>query len=112
VDDGTRKALVHVGPPNPREFTDVLSTPENLAPIVAETGGGIMRVTDAGNGLRVPRVVPMRRADNFAGDGWIGFRTSDASVLKGIDRYPLFAGLLGLALLLGAVTAMWYRESR
>lgn len=98
--------------PTRREFTDVLSTPENLSPIVAETGGGIMRVADAGNGLRVPRVVPMRRADNFAGDGWIGFRTSDASVLKGIDRYPLFAGLLGLALLLGAVTAMWYRESR
>uniref|UniRef100_UPI003BAC4C38 hypothetical protein n=1 Tax=Stappia sp. TaxID=1870903 RepID=UPI003BAC4C38 len=112
VEDGTRKALVHVGPPNPREFTDVLSTPEKLAPIVAETGGGVMRVTDAGDEIRVPRIVPMRRADNFAGDGWIGFRTSDASVLKGIDRYPLFAGLLGLALLLGAVTAMWYREGR
>jgi hypothetical protein len=33
-------------------------------------------------------------------------------VLKGIDRLPLFAGFLGLAILLGAVAATWYREGR
>ncbi len=112
VDDGTRKALVHVGPPNPREFTDVLSTAEALAPLAEETGGSVRRVADAGGEVLVPRVVPLRRATSFAGDGWIGFRTTDASVLKGIDRYPLFAGLLGLALLLGAVSLLWYREGR
>jgi hypothetical protein len=112
VDDGTRKALVHVGPPNPREFTDVLSTTEALAPLAEKTGGSARRVADAGGEVLVPRVVPLRRATSFAGDGWIGFRTTDASVLKGIDRYPLFAGLLGLALLLGAVSLLWYREGR
>ncbi|WP_417768312.1 hypothetical protein [Stappia sp.] len=112
VDDGSRKALVHVGPPNPREFTDVLSTTETLAPLAEETGGSVRRLADAGGEVLIPRVVPLRRASNFAGDGWIGFRTSDASVLKGIDRYPLFAGLLGLALLLGAVSLLWYREGR
>ncbi|WP_306029379.1 hypothetical protein [Stappia sp. MMSF_3263] len=112
VDDGTRKALVHVGPPNPREFTDVLSTTETLAPLAEETGGSVRRLVDAGGNVLIPRVVPLRRATSFAGDGWIGFRTSDASVLKGIDRYPLFAGLLGLALLLGAVSLLWYREGR
>lgn len=112
VDDGSRKALVHVGPPNPREFTDVLSTTETLAPIAEETGGSVRRLADAGGEVLIPRVVPLRRASNFAGDGWIGFRTSDASVLKGIDRYPLFAGLLGLALLLGAISLLWYREGR
>ena len=112
VDDGTRKALVHVGPPNPREFTDVLSTTGPLAPIAAATGGSVRRLAGADGGVIVPRVVPMRRATSFAGDGWIGFRTTEASLLRGIDRYPLFHGLLGLALLLGGLSFLWYREGR
>lgn len=112
VDDGTRKALVHVGPPNPREFTDVLSTVETLAPVAGETGGSVRRLAGSDDRIVVPRVVPMRRATSFAGDGWIGFRTTEASILRGIDRYPLFQGLLGLALLLGGVSFLWYREGR
>src|SRR5690606_37617571 len=94
ADDGTHKALVHVGPPNPREFTDVLSTTEKLAGIAGETGGSATRLRDLGGNLSIPRVVPLRRAADFAGNGWIGFKTTEASVLKGIDRYPLFAGFL------------------
>ncbi|WP_029059126.1 membrane protein [Stappia stellulata] len=112
VDDGTRKALVHVGPPNPREFTDVLSTTETLGPLSAETGGATRRIADAGGEVLMPRVVPLRRASAFSGDGWIGLRSTSASVLKGVDRYPLFQGLLGLALLLGVVSLLWYREGR
>jgi hypothetical protein len=112
VDDGTRKALVHVGPPNPREFTDVLSTTATLASLNAETGGATRRIADAGGELLMPRVVPLRRATAFSGDGWIGLQSTNASVLKGVDRYPLFQGLLGLALLLGAVSLLWYREGR
>jgi hypothetical protein len=112
VADGDRKALVHVGPPNPREFADVLSTTALLTPVASATGGAVQRVLDVGGELLVPRVVPLRRATTFSGDGWIGFRTTDASVLKGIDRYPLFQGLLGLALLIGALSMMWYREGR
>jgi hypothetical protein len=37
---------------------------------------------------------------------------TEASVLRGVSRLPLFAGFLGLAILLGAVSAMWYREGR
>jgi hypothetical protein len=33
-------------------------------------------------------------------------------VLKAIDRVPLFGGFFGLALLLFALGAMWYREGR
>jgi hypothetical protein len=37
---------------------------------------------------------------------------TEASVLRGIDRLPLFAGLLGLAILLSVLAATWYREGR
>ncbi|MBL6431834.1 MAG: hypothetical protein HPM95_14620 [Alphaproteobacteria bacterium] len=61
VDDGTRKALVHVGPPNPREFTDVLSTTATLASLSAETGGATAGspmpagIADAAGGAAAPR---------------------------------------------------------
>ena len=39
-------------------------------------------------------------------------KATEASVLNGIDRYPLMIGLFGLALLLGALSLTWYREGR
>src|SRR5206468_7266836 len=37
--DGTLNALANVGPPNPREFSEVTSTTEVLAPLASATGG-------------------------------------------------------------------------
>lgn len=110
--DGQRTALIHVGPQNPREFSDVLSTTEKLEPLSAQTGGAALRIADIGGGQSIPRIVPLKRADDYAGSGWIGLKTTDASVLKGIDRIPLLSGLLGLALLLGALSVTWFREGR
>ncbi len=36
----------------------------------------------------------------------------DASVVKGVGVLPLFAGLIGLLLLLGGFAAPWLREGR
>jgi hypothetical protein len=111
VAQGGKSVLTHVGPINPREFADPRSTTDVLAPLVQATGGTARRVaSDAG--LDVPRIVPVRSGDTFAGPGWIGLRPTEATVLKGIDAYSLFAGLLGLALLLGGLGLAWYRESR
>ncbi|WP_186391186.1 MULTISPECIES: hypothetical protein [unclassified Pannonibacter] len=112
VTDGERTALIHVGPQNPREFADVISTTAKLAPLASQTGGTAVRLADAGGDVNLPRIVPMNRADGFSGSGWMGLKTSEASVLKGIDRYPVFNGLFGLALLLGALSLAWYREGR
>ncbi|MBB5752807.1 hypothetical protein [Prosthecomicrobium pneumaticum] len=112
AEDGERRAFVHVGPADPREFTEVRSTADKLAPAVEATGGGLARMAPEGT-LDTPRVVPVRGDGRaMAGSGWIGIRTTEASVLKGVDRLPLFSGFLGLALLIGAVAATWYREGR
>ena len=39
VTEGDMSALIHVGPQNPREYTDVLSTTEPLAPLSEEGRG-------------------------------------------------------------------------
>lgn len=112
ITDGERNSLIHVGPQNPKEYTDVLSTTEVLNPISEATGGTARRLRDVGGDLDLPRVVSMRPSANYAGNGWIGLKATEASVLNGVDRYPLMIGLLGLALLLGALTMTWYREGR
>jgi hypothetical protein len=112
VSDGDKTALVHLGPQNPREYSNVLSTTDVLEETTLLTGGVTQRLSDVGGSLTVPRLVPLRQAASYAGSGWIGLKTTDASVLNGIDRYPLFLGLVGLAILLGALSLTWYREGR
>lgn len=112
VTDGTLSALIHVGPQNPKEYTDVLSTTDVLTPISEATGGSTQRLRDVGGDLDIPRVVSMQPSATYAGNGWIGLKATEASVLNGVDRYPLMIGLLGLALLLGMLSLTWYREGR
>lgn len=112
VTEGDKTALVHAGPQNPKEYTDVLSTTSVLESTSLVTGGVTRRLVDLGGGIDVPRIIPLHQAASYAGTGWIGLKTTNASVLNGIDRYPLFLGLIGLAVLLGALSLTWYREGR
>ena len=109
--DGKLTTLVNVGPANPREFAEVTSSTQVMAPLSAATGGDARRL-DEGNGLRVPRVVGVRSSETFKGDEWLGLKMRDASVVRGIGVLPVFAGLLGLLLLVGALAATWAREGR
>jgi hypothetical protein len=109
--DGTLKALINVGPTNPKEFSEVTSTPDTLKPLAQATGGDARRVVD-GSSIELPRIVPVRASSVFHGDGWMGVKMRDASVVKGVGVLPLFAGLIGLLLLLGAFAATWLREGR
>ena len=110
--DGKLNALVNVGPPNPREFAEVTSTTEMLGPFATATGGDARRLTDASGNVALPRIVAMRSSDTYRGDDWLGLKMRDATVVRGIGVLPMFAGLLGLLLLVGALAATWAREGR
>jgi hypothetical protein len=109
--DGKLNALVNIGPANPREYSEVTSTTDVLAPLTDATGGDARRLDD-GSGLNVPRIVAVHSGDTFKGDDWIGLKMRDASVVRGIGVLPVFAGLLGLLLLLGSLAGTWAREGR
>ncbi|HEY7843622.1 MAG TPA: hypothetical protein VID30_08090 [Bradyrhizobium sp.] len=109
--DGTLKALINVGPTNPKEFSEVTSTTDMLQPLAQATGGDAKRVVD-GSSVDLPRIVPVRASSVFHGDGWMGVKMREASVVKGVGVLPIFAGLIGLLLLLGAFVATWLREGR
>ena len=107
--DGKLTALVNVGPANPREFSEVTSTTDVVAPIAAATGGDSRRLTEA---VTLPRIIPVRSGETLRGGDWIGLRMRDVSVVRGIGVLPVFAGLLGLLLLVGSLAATWAREGR
>ena len=109
--DGKLTALANVGPANPREFQEVTSTTEVLQKIAQATGGDARRLDD-GKGIEVPRVLPVRTASVYKGDDWIGLKMRDVSVVRGIGVLPVFAGLIGLLLLIGSLAATWAREGR
>ena len=109
--DGKLKALINVGPTNPKEFSEVTSTVDTLKPLAQATGGDARRIV-SGSSIDLPRVVPVRSSSVFRGDGWLGVRMRDASVVRGVGVLPVFAGLIGLLLLLGAFAATWLREGR
>ncbi|HEY5378521.1 MAG TPA: hypothetical protein VIJ78_03180 [Pseudolabrys sp.] len=109
--DGKLTALANVGPANPREFAQVTSTTDVLGKLADATGGDARRL-DSGNGLDVPRVVAVRTSATFKGDDWIGLKMRDLSVVRGIGVLPIFAGLIGLLLLIGSLAATWAREGR
>ena len=109
--DGKLTALANVGPANPREFSEVTSTTEVLSKLANATGGDARRLMN-GNSLEVPRVIAVRTSTTFKGDDWIGLKMRDISVVRGIGVLPIFAGLIGLLLLVGSLAATWAREGR
>src|SRR5262249_3358172 len=109
--DGKLNALISVGPANPREYAEVTSTTQVLAPFSSSTGGDARRLDDR-NGLNMPPVVAIRSGQIYTGDDWTGAKLSGAGVVGGVGVLPVFAGLLGLLLLLGSLAGAWVREGR
>jgi hypothetical protein len=111
--DGKLTALINVGPANPREFAEVTSTTDVVGPLANATGGDARRIADAsGSGVEMPRILAVRSSDTYKGDDWLGVKMRDASVVRGIGVLPMFAGVLGLLLLIGSLAATWAREGR
>ena len=79
-----------------------------MAPIANATGG-VGAPARRRQQLDVPRIVAVRSGGTYSGDDWIGLKMRDASVVRGIGVLPVFAGLLGLLLLIGSLAGSWGR---
>ncbi|MBT9372459.1 hypothetical protein [Rhizobium sp. CSW-27] len=111
VRNGQFSTLVHIGAVDAPEFKAMISTTATLAPYAARTRGLVARV-ESGNAIRLPDLLPVRGEVRINDSSRMVIRMTDETVLKGIDTLPLFAGFAGLAALLAAISAMWWREGR
>jgi hypothetical protein len=111
--DGELSVLANVGPENPREFQDVVSTTEKLRPIAEATGGTVRRIGVGSNGdVTLPRLVAMRESPVYGGSDYAAIKRTGAAEVTGIGVAPLAIGFLGLVALFGSVTASWLVEGR
>ena len=113
LSDGNLSVLANVGPENPREFQDVVSTPDRLKPLAEATGGTVRRIGNADNSeVSLPRLVAIGESPVYGGAGYAAIKRIGASEVKGVGVMPLAIGFLGLAALLGSLTAAWLIEGR
>ncbi len=112
AEDGTFTAIANLGLANPREFQEIASTADRLQPIAGATGGSVRRIADDDGSLDLPRVLQVRAGVRASGSDWIGVREPATSVVRGLNMFPLFAGMIGLLLLIASVSAAWAREGR
>ncbi len=112
LSDGNLTALVNVGPENPREFREVVSTLDRLKPLVEATGGTVRRIGTGGPDIQLPRFASMRESPVYGGSDFIGMKRTGSSVVTGIGVAPLAIGFIGLLALLGSIIAGWLWEGR
>ncbi len=119
TDDGTLTAVAHAGAKDPREMSEVTSTPDRMTKLVESTGGGNFwtrkrpATTDAeAKDVTVPRISVLSNAKVLAGSGWLGLRDREAFLTKGVKLTPLFNGFLALAAMLALLSLAWWREGR
>ena len=108
ISDGERQTFAASGALNSLELSDLRASPDRMAPLVEATGGGIIRLADAG----IPEVRRVEIGHETAGQRWIGLVENGAFRVVGVQELPLLPGLLVLALALAAIIDAWYRESR
>ncbi|MBA3068486.1 MAG: hypothetical protein FP825_08405 [Hyphomonas sp.] len=107
---GGLEAIALNGPANPKEYADLTSTPDLLAPVARATGGGVLRLNDAGTDLPEIRRIGNQRA--ASGNGWIGLRERNAYAVRSSTSQPLLPGILAAAALILMLLLAWRREGR
>ncbi len=113
VTDGSLTTLVNVGPENPREFQEVVSTTEKLRPLAEATGGTVRRIgAPNGSDVSLPRIVAMHDSPVYGGSDYAAIKRTDSAQVTGIGIAPLAIGFLGLLFLLASAIATWLYEGR
>ncbi|HBF89935.1 MAG TPA: hypothetical protein DDX09_02105, partial [Hyphomonas atlantica] len=92
---GGLEAVALNGPANPKEYADLQSTTEVLAPMADATGGGVFRLNESGTNL--PDIRRTGARGNSAGGNWLGLRERGAYAVRSSSSQPLLPGLIAAA---------------
>ncbi len=105
--EGTRRAVIGLGPAAPREFEDTIATADLFAPVIAPLRGGIFRLEDG-----LPSIRNVRPGRPAAGRGWIGLTPRGAYETLDVTQSPMLPGWLILLAATMFIVAGWLREGR
>lgn len=104
---GDLQRVVAVGTAAPREFAQVVASPAALAPALARSNGGVLRLEDGPFDLRA-----VQAGRTAAGRGWLGITPRGAYATEGIRAAPLLPAWVWLAIAAALMLAAWVWEGR
>lgn len=111
LQSGELTSFAAVGEANPREYRNVLSSTETLAPIAKDTAGSVRRLAEtASSSTDIPDIVMLAAGTRYAGRDYIGIKRSDAATVEGVRLWPIFTGLIGLTLIAFGLLLGWLGE--
>lgn len=108
ITDQKFSALVANGLSESQEFSDIISTPQLLKPIVDQTTGVIIRLSEYPDFNW--QIVQKNR--DSGGKNWFGFRARDNYQVVGVDQTNILSPYLLILLGISASFMAWYREGR
>ena len=107
LENGDLTRVVAVGPSAPREFVETIASGTAMAPIIAATNGGVVRLADG-----VPDIREARPGRPAAGRGWIGITPREAYVTQDITVLPVLPSWAWLVLAALMAVTGWLVEGR
>lgn len=105
--EGTREAVVGLGPAAPREFEQTIASAELFEPLIQPLRGGIFRLEDG-----LPSVRSVREGRPAAGRGWLGLTPRNAYETRDVTQSALLPGWLVLLLASALLVGGWLREGQ
>lgn len=106
--DGEQTAVVALGPTLPREFEQVISSNEQMRPILDETAGGTINLYQTPE----PDVRVVRAGRVAAGQRWVGVVDRQAFVTTAIRQTPFLPSWVYVLLAAGFAVLAWWVEGR
>ncbi|MEO1292403.1 MAG: hypothetical protein AAFV62_06175 [Pseudomonadota bacterium] len=107
IDDEALSTVAVVGPPNPAEFVNPISTAEPLAPRVEASGGAALRLAEG-----IPAIRRTATNRSASGSDWIGLQRRGAYAVRGVTLASLAPSWLLFALAGLLAIAAWRVEGR
>ena len=101
------EVVAALGPAAPQEFVQTIASAETLRPMLAQTGGGVMLISQG-----FPKLRDVQSGRPAHGLGWIGLVARDAFVVQGVQIKPFLPAWIYLLLAAGALVGGWLREGR
>lgn len=105
--EGTREAVVGLGPAAPREFEQTIASAELFEPLIQPLRGGAFRLEDG-----IPSVRSVREGRPAAGRGWLGLTPRGAYETRDVTQTALLPAWLVLLLASALLIGGWLREGQ
>lgn len=104
-------SFTSVGPADPVEFQETISTTQRLAPLFENRAGTVSRIAlQAGQGVTIPPIALAAANADFSDPDNLLIRESQSFIVQNSQSNPLIPGWLGMSLALAMFGGAWYRE--